>query len=33
MRQSVVTGSLAAGVGSYVVSAFVQALQAYRLVW
>ena len=33
MRQSVVTGALAAGAGSYVVSAVVQALQAYRLVW
>ena len=31
--QAVVTAALAAGAGSYVVSAMVQALQAYRLVW
>ena len=32
-RQSVVTGALAAGAASYVVSAVVQALHAYRVVW
>ena len=33
MLRSVMTGALAAVLGSYVGSAFIQALQLYRLVW